>query len=86
MKKSRKLLALLMALAMVFALAACGTDASTPTTSPTEASAEPEPSAEPSEAAGEILALDPDLSLTQHRNLKKFLEASRKEELENIGI
>ncbi len=41
---------------------------------------------EASEAAGEILALDPDLSLTQHRNLKKFLEASRKEELENIGI
>ncbi len=41
---------------------------------------------EASEAAGEILALDPDLSLTQHRNLKKYLEASRKEELENIGI
>lgn len=57
MKKSRKLLALLMALAMVFALAACGTDASTPTTSPTEASAEPEPSAEPSEAAGEPVEL-----------------------------
>ena len=41
---------------------------------------------EASEAAGEILALDPDLFLTQHRNLKKYLEASRKEELENIGI
>ena len=45
MKKSRKPLALLMALAMVFALAACGTAAS----DPTEAPASEAPTAAPSE-------------------------------------
>lgn len=41
---------------------------------------------EASEAAGGILALDPDLSLEQHRNLKAFLESSQKDALDNLGI
>ena len=54
MKKSRKLLALLMALAMVFALAACGTAAS----DPTEAPASEAPTAAPSEGpAGDPVEL-----------------------------
>lgn len=41
---------------------------------------------EASEAAGEILALDPDLSLEQNQNLRRFLEISQKDALENLGI
>ena len=39
-----------------------------------------------SSAAGGILALDPDLSLAQHRELKKFLMEEQKAALENLGI
>ena len=39
-----------------------------------------------SSAAGGILALDPDLSLAQHRELKKFLMEKQKAALENLGI
>ena len=39
-----------------------------------------------SSAAGGILALDPDLSLAQHRELKKFLMVEPKAALENLGI
>lgn len=39
-----------------------------------------------SSAAGGILALDPDLSLAQHRELKKFLIEEQKAALENLGI
>ena len=41
---------------------------------------------EASEAAGEILALDPDLSLAQHESLRKFLEAGQTAALENLGL
>ena len=39
-----------------------------------------------SEAAGEILALDFDLILPQHKALKEHLKGYRSEELENLGI
>lgn len=39
-----------------------------------------------SSVAGGILALDPDLSLAQHRELKKFLMEEQKAALENLGI
>ena len=39
-----------------------------------------------SEAAGEILALDPDLSLPQNTLLKEKLFSYMKEDLENLGI
>ena len=39
-----------------------------------------------SSAAGGILALDPDLSLAQHRELKQFLMEEQKAALENLGI
>ena len=39
-----------------------------------------------SEAAGEILALDFDLILTQHKALKEHLKGYMSEELENLGI
>lgn len=39
-----------------------------------------------SSAARGILALDPDLSLAQHRELKKFLMEEQKAALENLGI
>lgn len=39
-----------------------------------------------SEAAGEILALDPDLSLPQHRSMRRFLEENQKASLENLGL
>ena len=39
-----------------------------------------------SEAAGEILALDFDLILPQHKALKEHLKGYMSEELENLGI
>ena len=39
-----------------------------------------------SEAAGEILALDPDLMLPQHTALKEKLMYFMKEDLENLGL
>ena len=39
-----------------------------------------------SEAAGDILSLDPDLSLDQHFLLKQQLERMQKDSLENLGI
>ena len=39
-----------------------------------------------SEAAGEILALDLDLILPQHKALKEHLKGYMSEELENLGI
>lgn len=39
-----------------------------------------------SEAAGEILALDPDLTLPQHTALKEKLMSFMKEDLENLGL
>lgn len=39
-----------------------------------------------SEAAGEILSLDPDLSLPQHSLLREQLHVSGKDELENFGL
>lgn len=39
-----------------------------------------------SEAAGEILAMDPDLSLPEHQALKEKLTSYMKEDLENLGL
>lgn len=41
---------------------------------------------EASEAAGEILALDRDLCLPQHKSLRECLERYRKDKLENISL
>lgn len=41
---------------------------------------------ETSEAAGELLALDGDLSLPQHRILREKLMGYMKDELENLGL
>ena len=39
-----------------------------------------------SEAAAEILALDPDLSLEQHQKLKEQLTSLQKDSLDNLGL